>query len=132
VFSRDFGARGWEDGGGEEDGFDPYWGVLDDAKLGEADLTADAPWLAAQLAPLLGHHARKCGFLVALAAAGGVPLERVMRPGARTCRLHAMSSAALDRPLCREPVHDCWTAAGVHPACINHFDVQKQIHLFVA
>ena len=82
VFSSDFGARGWEEDG-EEDGFDPYWGVLpQDACSGnEDDLTADAGWLAPQLAPLLGHHAPKCGFLSGLADAAGVALESVMRPG---------------------------------------------------
>lgn len=107
VFSRDFGARGWEEEG-EEDGFDPYWGVLDDAKLGEADLTADAAWLAAQLAPLLGHHARKCGFLADLAEAGGIALESVMRPGARTCRLHAVLSRSYEGHTQACPFADAW------------------------
>ena len=79
IFSLEFGARGDEDG---EDGFDPYWGVLSEKEpVCEGDLSADAGWLVAQLAPLLGHHAPKCGLIRQLGESAGVSLESVTRPG---------------------------------------------------
>lgn len=36
----------------EEDGFDPYWGVLPDAAINSAALSAEAPFLARPLVDL--------------------------------------------------------------------------------
>ncbi len=81
MLSPDYGNREWDSE--EEDGFDPYWGVVDEGSMREADLRADSAFLVAQLAPLLGHHAPKCGLLRTLADAAGIPIESVTRPGAR-------------------------------------------------
>jgi hypothetical protein len=47
VLAADWPARGWEsDAEEDEDGFDPYWGVLPDAAINRAALAAEAPFLA--------------------------------------------------------------------------------------
>lgn len=83
VLSPDYSNREWDSE--EEDGFDPYWGVVDEGSLREEDVRGDAAFLVPQLAPLLGHHAPKCGLLRGLAAAAGIPVESVTRPGALPC-----------------------------------------------
>lgn len=84
VLSPDYGNREWDSE--EEDGFDPYWGVLPEAPMQEGDLRGDAAFLVRQLAPLLGHHAPKCGLLCTLAEASGIPIHSVTRPGEKIHR----------------------------------------------
>ncbi len=79
MLSAEYGNREWDSQ--DEDGFDPYWGVLDEAQLREGDLRADARFLVCQLAPLMGHHAPKCGLLCSLADTAGIPIDSVTRPG---------------------------------------------------
>ena len=79
VLSAEYGSRDWDSE--EEDGFDPYWGVVDEGSFRETDVRGDAAFLLAQLAPLQGHHAPKCGLLRTLANLSGMPIESVTRPG---------------------------------------------------
>jgi hypothetical protein len=66
VLAADWPARGWEsDAEEDEDGFDPYWGVLPDAAINRAALAAEAPFLArgptlALLQPCSWHAALPC------------------------------------------------------------------------
>jgi hypothetical protein len=87
VLSPEYGNREWDSE--EEDGFDPYWGVVDEGSMREGDLRADAAFLVSQLAPLLGHHAPKCGLLRGLADAAGIAIESVTRPGMERDAMHA-------------------------------------------
>jgi hypothetical protein len=87
--SADYSNREWDSQ--DEDGFDPYWGVIDEASLQEKDLRGNAHFLVSQLAPLLGHHAPKCGLLCGLAQAAGISIDSVTRPG-RVCVCAARSN----------------------------------------
>ena len=71
----------------EEDGFDPYWGIIDEATYSQSDVQENAAFLLAQLAPQQGRHAAKSGFLKGLAAAAGIPLESVSRSGVQSVPL---------------------------------------------
>lgn len=53
MLAADWQGRGWDsDVEEEEDGFDPYWGVLPDAAINSAALSAEAPFLARPLVDL--------------------------------------------------------------------------------
>ena len=82
ILAAEFGATDWNSD--EEDGFDPYWGVVNEADFTEAYIKKNADFLARQLTPLLGRHAYKCGFLEKLASMAQVPLEGLTQPGGRT------------------------------------------------
>ena len=82
ILAAEFGATDWNSD--EEDGFDPYWGVVNEADFTEAYIKKNAEFLARQLTPLLGRHAYKCGFLEKLASMAQVPLEGLTQPGGRT------------------------------------------------
>ncbi|KAK9832062.1 hypothetical protein WJX81_003439 [Elliptochloris bilobata] len=82
VLAKDWAGCRWDsDAEEEEDGFDPYWGVLPDAAINAAALSAEAPFLVRQLAPMLGRHAPRSPLLVRLAATAGVTVESVSRLG---------------------------------------------------
>ncbi len=61
VLAADWQGRGWDsDVEEEEDGFDPYWGVLPDAALNSGALSAEAPFLARPLANLAWAEGGSC------------------------------------------------------------------------
>lgn len=100
ILAADFGAKDWNSD--EEDGFDPYWGVVDEGEFSEAYIRKHAGLLLRQLTPLLGRHAPKCGFLEKLAGIAQMPLADLVRPGQDLitwlCSQRAKPNAAL---LCR-------------------------------
>ena len=92
ILAAEFGATDWNSD--EEDGFDPYWGVVNEADFTEAYIKKNADFLARQLTPLLGRHAYKCGFLEKLASMAQVPLEGLTQPGGRTHKYRACVTLA--------------------------------------
>ena len=79
ILAAEVGAADWNSD--EEDGFDPYWGVVPETDFTEACVKKNADFLLRQLTPLLGRHAYKCGFLEKLAGITQVPLEGLTQPG---------------------------------------------------
>ena len=92
ILAAEFGATDWNSD--EEDGFDPYWGVVNEADFSEAYIRKNADFLLRQLTPLLGRHAYKCGFLEKLASMAQVPLEGLTQPGGCTHRYGSCVSVA--------------------------------------
>ena len=81
ILAADFGSSDWNSD--EEDGFDPYWGVVDEGEFSEAYIRQQARFLLRQLTPMMGRHAPKCGFLEQLSSIAGTPLDNLIQPGAQ-------------------------------------------------
>ena len=79
ILAPDFGSKDWNSD--EEDGFDPYWGVVDEGEFSEAYIRKHAGFLLRQLTPLLGRHAPKCGLLKELSSKAQIPLDDLVLPG---------------------------------------------------
>ena len=62
VLAKDWAGCRWDsDAEEEEDGFDPYWGVLPDAAINAAALSSEAPFLVRLPPGLPGTQAAKMG-----------------------------------------------------------------------
>ena len=85
ILAAEFGSNDWNSD--EEDGFDPYWGVVDEAQFSEAYIRQQATFLLRQLTPMMGRHAPKCGFLKELSDIAETPMEGLMQPGGPPCHL---------------------------------------------
>ena len=60
VLAKDWAGCRWDsDAEEEEDGFDPYWGVLPDAAINAAALSSEAPFLARPHCAWSGNHGAK-------------------------------------------------------------------------
>lgn len=79
ILASDFGSKDWNSD--EEDGFDPYWGVVHEGEFSEAYIKKHAGFLLRQLTPLLGRHAPKCGLLKELSSKAQIPLDDLVLPG---------------------------------------------------
>lgn len=79
ILAADCGSNDWNSD--EEDGFDPYWGVVDEGEYSETYIRQQATFLLHQLTPMMGRHAPKCGFLHELSRIAGTPLRDLIQPG---------------------------------------------------
>ena len=79
ILAADLGSNDWNSD--EEDGFDPYWGVVAEGEFSEAYVKQHALFLLRQLTPIMGRHAPKCGFLEQLSSIAQTPLSDLVQPG---------------------------------------------------
>jgi len=79
ILAADLGSNDWNSD--EEDGFDPYWGVVAEGEFSEAYIKQHALFLLRQLTPIMGRHAPKCGFLEQLSSIAQTPLSDLVQSG---------------------------------------------------